>query len=124
MPYKSKEQRKHRERKRSRERKAFVDSFKAKGCALCGYNKCMAALEFHHPEDNKKIEISQCWSMEAIKKEIHKCTCVCANCHREIHAGLIEGLERVKTVRVDDKQLSLHLSFKIEYPPHNRKPIK
>lgn len=29
-------------------------------------------------------------SFDKVKKELDKCICVCANCHREIHAGLID----------------------------------
>ena len=59
------------------------------GCALCGYSKCAEALHFHHTDDSKEGNICQ-WtaqgrSLSAIKKEISKCICVCANCHAEIH---------------------------------------
>ena len=29
-------------------------------------------------------------SFESLKPEVDKCILVCANCHREIHAGLIK----------------------------------
>jgi 5-methylcytosine-specific restriction endonuclease McrA len=57
-------------------------------CSRCGYNKCLAALEFHHINDDKKQNVS--WlvmnrGIDTIKKEIAKCILLCANCHREIH---------------------------------------
>lgn len=61
-------------------------------CNICGYNKCNEALEFHHinPEE-KEIALSQkIMSWEKTKEELKKCICVCANCHREIHNGLIK----------------------------------
>lgn len=61
-------------------------------CQICGYNKCNSALEFHHLNPDKKdITLSRSiYSWEKTKDELKKCICVCANCHREIHEGLIE----------------------------------
>ena len=62
------------------------------GCKVCGYAKCAVALEWHHPEDDKKHDpsnaIKRSWS--AYLKETEKCILLCANCHREVHAGLIQ----------------------------------
>lgn len=60
-------------------------------CALCGYNKTVSALEFHHiyPEQ-KSYGLSSsgnCHSLQKDLVEVQKCILVCANCHREIHAG-------------------------------------
>lgn len=56
-------------------------------CSLCGYDKCQAALEFHHLDPNEKdFNISHSnKSFESMKPELDKCILVCANCHREIH---------------------------------------
>lgn len=69
----------------------FIAAFKGK-CTCCGYKKCKEALEFHHL-DAKKKDFSLN-SVEATEKnwlglieELRKCIMVCANCHREIHAG-------------------------------------
>lgn len=59
---------------------------KINGCAICGYNRCIAALDFHHvnPQD-KKFQITK---QRIYKKnfidELNKCILLCANCHREI----------------------------------------
>lgn len=57
-------------------------------CERCGYNKCLAALEFHHlnPAD-KEFSISNNGlpSFEKAQKEANKCILLCANCHREEH---------------------------------------
>ncbi len=62
-------------------------------CQLCGYNKCRESLEFHHiVKDKKGFGISEkgyTRSWAAIKSELDKCILLCANCHREWHAGLI-----------------------------------
>lgn len=56
--------------------------YKGGGCVFCGYNKCLAALEFHHRDPTKK-EFTIL--TEAIKNELDKCNLVCSNCHKEIH---------------------------------------
>ena len=57
-------------------------------CALCGYDKCPAALDFHHPDGREKdFSISSKTSWKAIQTELSKCDLLCANCHREVHAG-------------------------------------
>lgn len=57
-------------------------------CKLCGYNKCLAALEFHHEDpETKDFTISASMSWARIEAELAKTILVCSNCHREIHAG-------------------------------------
>lgn len=74
--------------------KELLVEYKGGKCELCGYNKCIGALEFHHLDPTQK-EYSIGYkgytrSIEKNKKEADKCVLVCANCHREIHTGLIE----------------------------------
>lgn len=62
--------------------------YKGGCCQKCGYNKCNAALEFHHLDPNEKdfgIGTYTVLSWDKIKEELDKCILVCANCHREIH---------------------------------------
>lgn len=57
-------------------------------CCLCDYDRCLAALEFHHEDPSQKdFAISTKLSWEAIKAELDKTILVCSNCHKEIHAG-------------------------------------
>ena len=61
-------------------------------CSICKYNRCLIALEFHHIDgDTKEFTISndRLKVAEAVE-EAKKCVLVCANCHREIHAGMID----------------------------------
>jgi len=66
--------------------------YKGGKCSICGYCKCIEALEFHHIDaNNKDFSISNkgyTRSWEKVKKEIDKCLFLCANCHREIYAQL------------------------------------
>lgn len=73
-----------------RKRKAVLVEYKGGKCELCGYNKCIAALEFHHKDHTKKefglAKSGITRSLEATKKEVDKCMLVCSNCHKEIHS--------------------------------------
>jgi hypothetical protein len=70
--------------------------YKGGKCVLCGYNKCVSSLDFHHTEPNAKdFAIAAkgcCRSWEKVKAELDKCILVCRNCHGEIHAGVTEIL--------------------------------
>ncbi len=57
-------------------------------CKNCGYDKCLAALEFHHPKDDKEGNVGEFLKNESrqkLLKEVEKCILLCANCHRELH---------------------------------------
>jgi hypothetical protein len=59
-------------------------------CSLCGYDRCVNALECHHVDPAQKdIAIAKMdnYSAARIVAELVKCILVCANCHREIHSG-------------------------------------
>ena len=58
-------------------------------CVQCEYDKCPAALDFHHinPEE-KEFRLSGSKmrrKFETLVKEAEKCMLLCANCHRELH---------------------------------------
>ena len=58
-------------------------------CVLCGYDKCLAALEFHHVDKSTKtrqLSGSIRYSWESDVEEVKKCALVCSNCHKEIEA--------------------------------------
>ncbi len=66
--------------------------YKGGKCELCGYSRCIEALDFHHRDpDTKKFGISNkgyTRSWQNVQDELDKCVLVCANCHREIEAGV------------------------------------
>ena len=56
------------------------------------------ALDFHHLDPaSKEFDIAMAmndeWTWEAVLAEIRKCVCLCANCHRKVHAGRFEVTE-------------------------------
>lgn len=58
-------------------------------CSLCGYDRCIAALEFHHIDKKQKcrqLSNGNCHSWEEDVQEVKKCALVCSNCHKEIEA--------------------------------------
>lgn len=63
------------------------------GCRICGYNKYIGALDFHHVDPStKKFALSArglTKGIDTLKKEADKCVLLCANCHREVEAGII-----------------------------------
>lgn len=79
--------------KRRQKIKMMAVEYKGNECSQCGYKKCIGALEFHHLDPLQKDfgvgrnGASRSW--EKTKAELDKCIMVCANCHREIHEGLI-----------------------------------
>ncbi len=63
-------------------------------CKVCGYDRCLQAMDVHHLDPTKKsFGISAkgyTRSWDAIRSELDKCVLLCANCHREIHAGITQ----------------------------------
>lgn len=64
-------------------------------CQVCGYKRHQNALEFHHLDPStKSFSVSEKNSgtigRERKFEEIRKCVLLCSNCHKELHAGLID----------------------------------
>lgn len=60
-------------------------------CIVCG-EKEPVCLDWHHLDPNQKeLTIGRSFNRarEILMKEISKCVCLCSNCHRKVHAGLI-----------------------------------
>lgn len=77
---------------RAQTKLAIVKSCGGK-CACCDYDKHQHTFDWHHlnPKE-KEYDISYILhrrrSMDTFVTELKKCIMVCANCHREIHAGV------------------------------------
>lgn len=75
---------------RFREYKRLAVEYKGGKCIKCGYDKCLACLDFHHPDPSQKDprwRMMRNWTFENVKCELDKCWLVCRNCHGEIHYG-------------------------------------
>jgi len=79
-------------RQRRKKVRQMAVEYKGGRCQNCGYARCAEALEFHHIENSAKdFGISArgyTRSWLKIRQELDKCILLCANCHRELHAGL------------------------------------
>ena len=75
------------------------EAVKRKGskCEICGYDKCIDALVFHHKNPEEKdfglAESGTTHSWEEYLAEIEKCELLCANCHAEEHWKLNNKIE-------------------------------
>jgi transposase len=62
-------------------------------CRLCGYDRCVAALQFHHVDRaTKEFGVAaggMARSLERMRAEVRKCVLLCANCHVEVEADLV-----------------------------------
>ena len=60
-------------------------------CQLCGYDRYIGALEFHHLDPSQKVfamsQGGQTVSLERLRAEAAKCVLLCANCHAEVEGG-------------------------------------
>lgn len=99
----SKDKRKYKDRadylkkavdKRRKKIRLLSIEYKGNKCAVCGYNKCIQALEFHHlNSETKDFGISAkgyTRSWRKVKEELDKCVLLCSNCHREVHDGITQ----------------------------------
>jgi 5-methylcytosine-specific restriction endonuclease McrA len=61
-------------------------------CRLCGYDRFLGALQFHHLDPSaKRLGISAnglTLSVEAVRQEAMKCVLLCSNCHAEVEGGV------------------------------------
>ena len=68
--------------------------YKGGRCEICGYDKCVGALQFHHLDPTQKdFTPSEKYNggkinMEELYSEVDKCQLLCANCHAEKHFNL------------------------------------
>ncbi len=85
--------------RRRREIRREALACKGGRCQACGYDRCVGPLEFHHLDSTRKdFGISSrgyTRSWDRIREELDKCLLLCANCHREVHAGLQPPRETV-----------------------------
>jgi len=72
-------------------------------CCICGYDRNMRALHFHHLEPSqKRHEINAkgvAIALEKLRVEAQKCVLLCSNCHAEVEDGIAfvpaDALERI-----------------------------
>lgn len=84
----------HVDRRRKALKKMAI-AYKGGCCLVCGYNRHVGSLHFHHTEPGQKdfsfSHHGSCRSWPNARRELNKCVLLCANCHGETHAGLDLG---------------------------------
>ena len=83
--------------------KKLCVEYKGGKCEICGYDKYIGALDFHHKDPSqKKFNIAAAklrqFNNETIE-ELNKCQMLCANCHREVHN--IHNIEELKNTWIE-----------------------
>jgi 5-methylcytosine-specific restriction endonuclease McrA len=77
---------------RRRKVKAVLVAEAGGRCRLCGYDRCVAALEFHHVNPATKrfglAHMGVARSLERARAEAAKCVLLCSNCHAEVESGI------------------------------------
>lgn len=90
--------------------------YKGGCCELCGYNKSLRSLVFHHRDPSQKDfaigenrpGIKKARSWDSIKPELDKCQLLCQNCHNEIHENIeIEKNEIPLGLKIHKKNIYL-----------------
>ena len=67
-------------------------------CAICRYDRCNAALQFHHIDPRSKsftIRDGSLRGLDVLRAEARKCVLLCANCHVEVERGVTSLPARV-----------------------------
>ena len=79
---------------RRKERKIWFESITYNHCCyFCG-EKERCCIDYHHKDPSEKDKsisnlLGTLRSKERILNELKKCIAICSNCHRKIHAGII-----------------------------------
>jgi transposase len=78
--------------RRRREIKQLLVEEAGGACQACGYDRCAAALHFHHLEPaEKSFTLSHrgvTRSLAKARAEAQKCALLCGNCHVEVELGV------------------------------------
>lgn len=88
-------------------RKAFVRNVKIViGCQVCGERE-PAAIDFHHLDPTTKRfiigKLAKDLRLVNVIEEMLGCCCICANCHRKYHAGVLslDGIQTINREQID-----------------------
>lgn len=77
--------------RRRRKVKGILVAEAGGGCCICGYDRHVAALHFHHLEPSqKRMPVSargSGYSLGTLRQEARKCVLLCSNCHAEVEHG-------------------------------------
>jgi hypothetical protein len=93
--------------RRRRKVKEILVSEAGGKCQICGYDRCIAALEFHHVDPStKSFGISRrgvTRGIDEVRMEAKKCVLLCAICHVEVETGSAELPVKLEVPATDTK---------------------
>jgi transposase len=79
--------------RRRRRVKAILVSEAGGCCRICGYDRNMRGLHFHHLDpSHKRLSINAkgvALALETLRTEARKCVLLCSNCHAEVEDGIV-----------------------------------
>jgi transposase len=79
--------------RRRRKMKTILVAEAGGACCICGYDRSMRALHFHHVEPSqKRHEINAkgvALALDRLRVEAQKCVLLCSNCHAEVEDGTV-----------------------------------
>ena len=113
---------------RKRRKKEVVESFGGK-CQMCGYNKCVDALCFHHTDPTLKeytpTTIINQWKTDRSIPQLikEKVILLCSNCHYEVHSEEYDHSIQVERYPVIKKECEVcgKSFFSMESPNNYQK---
>ena len=77
---------------RRRRVKAILIAEAGGRCVVCGYDRYVGALQFHHIDPaTKRFEIGGrglTRNIDLLREEANRCALLCGNCHAEVEAGV------------------------------------
>jgi hypothetical protein len=110
---------------RSHRRLDAIYALVGEACWNCGYTRGKRGrrvLDFHHVSQTQKLFgldarnlINLSW--DRVIAEIRKCVLLCANCHRECHAGLVDNVTIVRIFRERWSDISIPATTDTSHPP-------
>jgi transposase len=79
--------------RRRKKVKAILVAEAGGACCICGFERNMRALHFHHVEPSqKRLEINAkgvAIALDKLRVEAQKCVLLCSNCHAEVEDGTV-----------------------------------
>jgi len=113
---------------RKRRKKEVVEAFGGE-CQMCGYNKCVDALCFHHTDptlkENSPTTIINQWKTDRSIPQLikEKVILLCSNCHYEVHSEEYDHSIQVERYPVIKKECEVcgKSFFSTEYPNKTQK---
>lgn len=86
----------------SKNKQKYKDWKSTLKCSVCDENN-ICCLEMHHKDPSEKdfsLSKKSNKNLKLIISEAEKCICLCSNCHKKVHAGIID-VEAVPLYKFD-----------------------